>query len=244
VIKKAQTVLHSVNLLKESIASIKGSLSGSFTVAMIPTVAPYLLPGFIAAFQHDYPEVSLRVTEMRTESIIRNLQSAEIDMAILATPLNDPNLLEVPLYYEKFEAYISPKEKLFEKQEVATDEMSDDRLWVLEEGHCLRNQVFNFCKNRKHASTYEAGSIDTLVKIVDINGGYTVIPELHVELLNDVQKLNVRQIVKPEATREISLVIRHDYVREGLMNAVANTVKQIIPQHMLDARLKKFSIKL
>jgi LysR family hydrogen peroxide-inducible transcriptional activator len=244
VIKKAQTVLHSVNLLKESIASIKGSLSGSFTVAMIPTVAPYLLPGFIAAFQHDYPEVSLRVTEMRTESIIRNLQSAEIDMAILATPLNDPHLLEVPLYYEKFEAYISPKEELFEKQEVATDEMSDDRLWVLEEGHCLRNQVFNFCKNRKHASTYEAGSIDTLVKIVDINGGYTVIPELHVELLNDVQKLNVRQIVKPEATREISLVIRHDYVREGLMNAVANTVKQIIPQHMLDARLKKFSIKL
>jgi LysR family hydrogen peroxide-inducible transcriptional activator len=104
--------------------------------------------------------------------------------------------------------------------------------------------VFNFCKNRKHASTYEAGSIDTLVKIVDINGGYTVIPELHVELLSDVQKLNVRQIVKPEATREISLVIRHDYVREGLMNAVANTVKQIIPQHMLDARLKKFSIKL
>jgi LysR family hydrogen peroxide-inducible transcriptional activator len=244
VIKKAQTVLHSVNLLKESIASIKGSLSGSFTVAMIPTVAPYLLPGFIAAFQRDYPEVSLRVTEMRTESIIRNLQSAEIDMAILATPLNDPNLLEVPLYYEKFEAYISPKEELFEKQEVATDEMSDDRLWVLEEGHCLRNQVFNFCKNRKHASTYEAGSIDTLVKIVDINGGYTVIPELHVELLSDVQKLNVRQIVKPEATREISLVIRHDYVREGLMNAVANTVKQIIPQHMLDARLKKFSIKL
>ena len=244
VIKKAQTVLHSVNLLKESIVSIKGSLSGSFTVAMIPTVAPYLLPGFIAAFQHDYPEVSLRVTEMRTESIIRNLQSAEIDMAILATPLNDPNLLEVPLYYEKFEAYISPKEILFEKQEVATDEMSDDRLWVLEEGHCLRNQVFNFCKNRKHASTYEAGSIDTLVKIVDINGGYTVIPELHVELLSDVQKLNVRQIVKPEATREISLVIRHDYVREGLMNAVANTVKQIIPQHMLDARLKKFSIKL
>jgi LysR family hydrogen peroxide-inducible transcriptional activator len=65
-----------------------------------------------------------------------------------------------------------------------------------------------------------------------------------VELLSDVQKLNVRQIVKPEATREISLVIRHDYVREGLMNAVANTVKQIIPQHMLDARLKKFSIKL
>ncbi len=244
VIKKAQNVIHSVNLLKESILDIKGSLTGALTVAMIPTVAPYLLPGFIAAFQHDYPEVSLRVTEMRTETIIQKLQTAEIDMAILATPLNDPNLLEVPLYYEKFEAYISPNAEMYKKEEITSMDMSDEGLWVLEEGHCLRNQVFNFCQNRKHASTYEAGSIDTLVKIVDINGGYTVIPELHIDLLNEQQKLNVRKIVQPEATREISLVIRHDYVREGLMNAVANSVKKIIPQHMLDTRLKKFAIKL
>jgi len=244
VIKNAQNVLHSVNMLKESLSDIKGSLTGSFTLAMIPTVAPYLLPGFIANFKKNYPNIILRVTEMRTESIIRKLQTAEIDMAILATPLDDAKILEVPLYYEKFQAYISPDEELFKKDEVTTSEMSDDKLWVLEEGHCLRNQVFNFCKNRQHASTYEAGSIDTLVKIVDINGGYTVIPELHYNLLSDTQKLNVRKIVMPEATREISLVIRHDYVREGLMNAVANSVKQIIPQHMLDARLKKFAIKL
>ncbi len=244
VIKKAQNVIHSVNMLKESLSDIKGSLTGSFTLAMIPTVAPYLLPGFIANFKKNYPDIILRVTEMRTESIIRKLQTAEIDMAILATPLNDAHLLEVPLYYEQFEAYISPNEEIFKKEEVTTAEMSDDKLWVLEEGHCLRNQVFNFCMNRKHASTYEAGSIDTLVKIVDINGGYTVIPELHIELLDEKQKLNVRKIVNPQATREISLVIRNDYVREGLMNAVANSVKQIIPQHMLDARLKKFAIKL
>jgi LysR family hydrogen peroxide-inducible transcriptional activator len=104
--------------------------------------------------------------------------------------------------------------------------------------------VFNFCENKTHTSTYEAGSIDTLVKIVDVNGGYTVIPELHIDLLNEQQKKNLRKIVRPEATREISLVIRHDYVREGMMNAVAGCIKQIIPQHMLDARLKKFAIKL
>lgn len=244
IILKAQTVLFNVNQLKESVLDVKGSLSGNLTLAMIPTVAPYLLPKFISAFHADYPDVTLRVTEMRTESIIKKLQTAEIDMAILSTPLDDPKILEVPLYYEKFEAYISPSEPIYSHSEIATNEMPLEHLWVLEEGHCLRNQVFNFCDNKTHTSTYEAGSIDTLVKIVDVNGGYTVIPELHIDLLNETQRLNLRKIVKPEATREISLVIRHDYVREGLMNAVANAVKQIIPAHMLDARLKKFAIKL
>lgn len=244
IIAKAQEILHGVSKLKESILDVKGSLTGNLLIAMIPTVAPYLLPKFIAAFRKDYPEIELRVTEMRTESIIRKLLTAEIDMAVLSTPLNDPRLLEVPLYYEKFEAYISPTEEIYANEELSTNEMPLERLWVLEEGHCLRNQVFNFCENNKHSSTFEAGSIDTLVKIVDENGGYTIIPELHIDLLNEIQKSNLRKIVRPEATREISLVIRHDYVREGLMNAVANAVKQIIPQHMLDARLKKFAIKL
>jgi LysR family hydrogen peroxide-inducible transcriptional activator len=129
--------------------------------------------------------------------------------------------------------------------ELSATDMPLDKLWMLEEGHCLRNQVFNFCHEKPiQSSTYEAGSIGTLVKIVDLNGGYTVIPELHVDLLDDEQKKNLRQIVQPEATREISIVIRHDFVREGILNAVAECIKQIIPSHMLDARLKKFAIRL
>ena len=244
VIQQAQVVLFNVNQLKENVLVQRGTVAGSLSLAIIPTVAPYLLPGIISLFRSDYPEISLRISEMRTETIIEKLHTAEIDMAILSTPLEDPKILEVPLYYEKFIAYIAPDEPMYAQEEVSTNEMPLDHLWVLEEGHCLRNQVFNFCENKTHTSTYEAGSIDTLVKIVDRNGGYTVIPELHVDLLNETQRQNLRKIVRPEATREIALVIRHDYVREGMMNAVANTVKKIIPQHMLDARLKKFAIKL
>ena len=244
VIQQAQVVLFNVNQLKENVLTQRGTVAGNLSLAIIPTVAPYLLPGIISLFRSDYPEISLRISEMRTETIIEKLHTAEIDMAILSTPLEDPKILEVPLYYEKFIAYIAPDEPMYAQEEVSTNEMPLDHLWVLEEGHCLRNQVFNFCENKTHTSTYEAGSIDTLVKIVDRNGGYTVIPELHVDLLNETQKQNLRKIVRPEATREIALVIRHDYVREGMMNAVANTVKKIIPQHMLDARLKKFAIKL
>ena len=153
-------------------------------------------------------------------------------MAILATPLDNPKILEVPLYYEKFVAYISPDDPIYGKQELTPSDMPTENLWVLEEGHCLRNQVLNFCDHNVHTSTIEAGSIDTLVKIVDINCGYTIIPELHIDFLTEEQKKNLRPIVRPEATREISMIIRHDYVREGLMNAVADSIKQIIPAHM------------
>lgn len=244
ILQQSQVILFNVNQLKENLALQKGNVSGALSLAIIPTVAPYLLPGLISMFRRDYSEIALKVSEMRTETIIEKLHTAEIDMAILSTPLDDPKILEVPLYYEKFVAYISPNESIYQQEEISVNELSLDNLWVLEEGHCLRNQVFNFCENNTHSAVYEAGSIDTLVKIVDQNGGYTVIPELHIDLLNDMQKKNLRPITKPEATREIALVIRHDYVREGLMNAVANSVKQIIPQHMLDARLKKFAIKL
>jgi len=244
ILQQAQVILFNVNQLKENVLTQKGSVTGALSLAIIPTVAPYLLPNIISTFRRDYTDIQLKVSEMRTETIIEKLQNAEIDMAILSTPLGDPKILEVPLYYEKFVAYISPTSSIYTLDEISANEMPLEQLWVLEEGHCLRNQVFNFCGNKTHSSIYEAGSIDTLVKIVDMNGGYTVIPELHVDLLSEIQKLNLRKIVRPEAIREISLVIRYDYVREGLMNVVANTIKQIIPQHMLDARLKKFAIKL
>ena len=245
IINQAQVVMYHVNQLKENVQTQKGTLKGNLNLAMIPTVAPYLLPQFISVFKQDYADITLKVTEMRTEDVIQKLQTAEIDMAILSTPLNDPKILEVPLYYEKFVVYIAPTEPMYKNKEISSQEMPLENLWVLEEGHCLRNQVFNFCNRKVHqSSVYEAGSIDTLVKIVDVNGGYTIIPELHINLLTDKQKENLRSLIQPEAIREISLIIRHDYVREGMMNAVANSIKKIIPVHMLDARLKKFAIKL
>ncbi len=245
IIKQAQEVIFQANQLKENVHSNKKSISGSLSLAVIPTIAPYLLPKFIASFRELYPDLNLKINELHTGTIIEKLRVAEIDIAILSTPLDDSKILEVPLYYEKFAAYISPTDSIYNRTELSASDMPLDRLWVLEEGHCLRNQVFNFCNEEiKHSSIYEAGSIDTLVKIVDMNGGYTIIPELHIDLLTEEQKQNLRAIVNPEATREISIVIRHDFVREGVLNAVAECIKQIIPAHMLDARLKKFAIKL
>lgn len=245
IVRQAQIVLYNANQLKENIQTMRGELAGNANIAIIPTIAPYLLPKLIRKQREVYPDISLKIVEYHTKTIIEKLHMAEIDMAILSTPLNDPDILEIPLYYEKFVAYISPEDRIYEYKELSANDMPLEDLWVLEEGHCMRNQVFNFCEEKRNSgSLYEAGSIGTLVRIVDENGGYTVLPELHIDSLTEDQKKNLRPIVNPEAVREVSIVIRHDFVREGILNALANCVKEIIPAHMIDSRLKKFAIRI
>lgn len=245
IINQAKVVLYNASQLKEISISEREQSTGEIVMGIIPTVAPYILPKLFSEIRKSHPKIKLRVMEMRTTVIIEKLQRAEIDMAILATPLERNDLLEVPLYYEKFVAYVSKREPIFAQEQIELHKMPSKHLWVLQEGHCLRNQVFKFCdKQSDYSAIYEAGSIETLVKIVDENGGYTVIPEMHIPLLSESQKLLVRPLVAPEPVREISIVIRQDYVRERLLNIIADSVKKIIPEQMLDKRLKKFAIKL
>ena len=185
VVDQARVVLYHIAQLKEMTRSEKELDRGTIRIGVIPTVAPYILPRLFKQMQQMFPQIELRAFELRTAVIIEQLRKAELDMAILATPLEQPDFLEIPLYYEKFAAYVSPAEELYNKDEIAAHEMPTEHLWVLKEGHCMRNQVFNFCQTQSaYSTTYEAGSIDTLIKIVDENGGYTVIPELHLPLLH------------------------------------------------------------
>jgi LysR family hydrogen peroxide-inducible transcriptional activator len=245
IIDKARGILLNTEHLREFVASEKGGVSGDFRLGIIPTVAPYLLPRFFPAFTGRYPDLNLQVSELRTSTIVEYIQSGKIDAAILATPLENPDLFEIPLYYEKFVAYVSPSSPLYDQESLSAINMPVKDLWVLQEGHCLRTQIFHFCQEEMpQRFLYEAGSIDTLIRIVDTNGGYTILPELHLPYLTPEQSIHLRPIVSPEAVREISLVIHPDFVREKVLNAVAEVVKSLIPKSMLDERLKKFAIKL
>ncbi len=244
IIAQAQTALNDTKRLHELVLSEITTLSGELSIGIIPTIAPYLIPKFIGQFRQHYQQVALTISEMRSANLIAHLLNSSLDMAIMATPTGNDDLLEIPLYYERFSAYFSPNHPLRD-QALTASHLPDEGLWVLQEGHCLRNQVFNFCHHKPGLHhIYEAGSIDTLIKIVDQNGGYTIIPELHLEFLSPAQAANVRPIDSPPAVREVSIVIRRDYLKERMVNAVADTIKTIIPESMLDARLKKFSIKL
>lgn len=244
IIAQAEISLRELQKMQDLVDSETQLMKGPLNVGVIPTLATYLIPGFINSFTSHYPAIDLSLSEMHTETLIGALKKESIDMFIAATPLLEPDFFEIPLYYERFVAYFSPDHPLREAPLSAAN-LPKDNLWILEEGHCFRDQLFNFCQHKvNYNQSFEAGSIETLVRIVDKNGGYTIIPELHLDFLNDVQKLNVREINDPPAIREISVVIRKDFIKERMINAVADTIKSVIPEHMLDERLKKFSIKL
>lgn len=244
IIEQAEATLRELRKVKELVVAETETLSGPLHIGMIPTLAPYLVPQFMKQFAENYPIVDLHISEMNTATLIRALQKEEVDLFIAATPLEEKDFYEIPLYYESFMAYFSNQHPLRDVP-LSASNMPQENLWVLEEGHCLRDQIFNFCKKTvPYNHTFEAGSIDTLVRIVDLNGGYSVIPELHSTFLTDDQQKNVREINNPPAIREISVVIKKNFIKERMINAVADTVKSIIPNHMLNERLKKFSIKL
>lgn len=245
IISQARVALYNLRQLKEMTDSERLVSGGDVKIAVIPTVAPYIVPKLFGMLKEYSPSIRPFIFELQTPEILIKLSRAEIDMAIMATPLEKPNILEIPLYYEKLVAYVSEKEPVYRQNEIPCHELPTENLWLLKEGHCLRNQVLNLCEIKTGLkASFESGSIGTLVKIVDENGGCTVIPELHTDLLDEQEKLRVRPLVNPSPVREISLVIRNDYVRERILNEVASAVKKIIPDHMIDSGLKKFAIRL
>lgn len=245
IIAQARVVLFNTEQLREMTLSERQQSSGSVKIAIIPTVAPYIVPKLFRTLKQQNPDIHPTIYEIQTAEALSKLGNAEVDMCIMPTPTGNPNMLEIPLYYERLVFYVSPDEPLFNASDLNIGELPSERLWMLKEGHCLRNQVINLCDKRsEHNAIFEAGSIETLINIVDENGGYTVIPELHIELLSEVKRRNVRPLVNPEPVREISIIIRKDYVKERMLNQIADAVKKIVPDYMIDARLKKFAIKL
>ena len=245
IIAQMKVVLFNTEQIKEMSASEKSLTSGDVHLAMIPTVASDLVPQLFLQMQKNCPDIKLHAYELQTCDILEKLRKAELDIAVMATPINSPGTYEIPLYYEKLVGYVSPSDPLYSNQTITSGDLPCKRLWTLTSGHCMRDQIFRICNGASaYTAKYEAGNIDTLVRIVDANGGFTIIPELHQNYLTEAQKRNVRELADPEVVREISLVIRKDFVRERILNEVASAIKKVIPENMIDSRLKTFAIKL
>lgn len=245
IINRAKVLLYNASQIEELVSSLKGKSIGKVKMGIASTIAPYILPKMFKLLSEKHPDIDLYVEEANISTIIQKIERAELDLALLATPLNNAELLEIPVYTERFVAYVSPHNVMYADKELSTDTLPVKNVWVLREGYCPNKGIFPFCKSQREShATYEAGSIETLVKIVDENGGYTIIPEMHVPLLRQCQQRNIRHIINPEPTREVALVVRRDYVRERLLNIFADCIKEIIPSHMIYDRLKRMSIKL
>lgn len=249
VVKQAKDILKAAETLRQTVAEQRNLLTGRLKIGIIPTVAPYFVPRFLQYFLDNprHTDLETSLSEMKTEDIIPALLENEIDMAVMATPIDQERLLEIPIYYEKFHAYVSEKTpSLHQKPRITPQDLVSERLWVLSEGHCLRNQVMNYlCFGEQNTErTYQGGSFTTLIKTIDAVGGCSIVPESLSDDLNERQRNNIRPLCEPEATREISLVVKDDFAREKLLNEIVETIKQFVPSHMIDERLKRFRVRL
>lgn len=250
IINQARVIVSQVKQIKEIIQEEKGIVKGVFKMGIIPTIAPYLLPKLMLKHEENGYDIELSIEETTTGRIIESLLNGSLDGAILATPLKNDKIKEYPIYYERFYAYVSPKEtSLYSKKELEEDDLNINKLWLLEEVHCFRSQILKICNTRRRRGqhslfTYEAGSINTLINIVDNNSGLTIIPEMAVEQLNERQKQNVRPLKGISPVREISLVTRKEFLRERVLSIITDEVKMAVPPALLNQDLKKFVVDI
>ena len=250
IIEQARMAVAQVNQIKEIINEEKGMIKGVFRLGIIPTVSPYLLPKLMHIHSGNKYDIRIVIHELTTDQILLGLSKDTLDGGILATPLKENAIKEYPLYYERFFAYVSPHERaLYAKTSLDESDLNATKLWLLDEVHCFRTQILHLCNLKKKRGnqsifSYESGSIDTLVHIVDKNEGLTVIPEMAVENLTDVQIKNVRPFKNTTPVREISLITRKDFLRERMIAIIKEEVQLSVPDSLKDTAMKKYVIPL
>lgn len=251
IINQARVAIAQVNQIKEIIQEEKGIVKGVFRLGIIPTVSPYLLPKLMQVHRENRHDVRIVISELTTAQILKGLSTDSLDGGILVTPLKEPAIKEYPIYYERFFAYVSPMEKaLYAKTALEEGDLNTTILWLLDEVHCFRTQILHLCNLKKKRNmnntifSYEAGSIDTLINIVDQNEGLTVIPEMALANLSEKQRKNVRPFKNSTPVREVSLVTRQEYLRERMIGIITDEVKSAVPLSFQDFAMKKYVVPL
>ena len=235
IILQARQILSQRDTMDDIIQAKKGIISGQLKIGIIPTLAPYLLPLFVQSFTRQYPLVKLIVNELTTEYILMRLREGRIDAGILVTPLHLNGIKEDVLFYEEMVAYVSKSNAAYKKNYVLAKDIDPEKLWLLEEGHCFRSQIVNLCELQKsskegHHFEYEAGSIETLRRMVDLNDGITIMPELAVLDMTNKQQSHLRHFKHPAPVREVSIVVHRDYVKKKLIEILKKEILAAIPE--------------
>ncbi len=212
-------------------------LTGQVTLGVIPTLASTVLPWFFPAFARTYPEVELTILERTTSEIVAEIQAMRMDAGLMVTPLLEPGLEGRVVFYDPFYGYAHAASSLLRSEEIATEDLERDDLWLLEDGHCFRNQVVRLCGLQRRSILgnvrFEAGSFETLRALIDRVGGCTLIPETYASTLpNEVRLRQVRPFRAPVPTREVSVVGQRRHWKAELLDTLAACLREHAPRYL------------
>ncbi|TNE97882.1 MAG: hydrogen peroxide-inducible genes activator [Deltaproteobacteria bacterium] len=247
VIRQAKIILREHKKLFD-IKNDSGELTGNFHLAVIPSLASYVLPLFVESFSVKYPKVKLKISEYKTEDMVNALYDDHVDGGLLVTPLYDDKIVERVLFYERFFVFTSSDHDLAKKKIIKESDLDANSVWLLEEGHCFRDQVIKVCSlNRKHNVhdniNFESGNLETLINLIRRGKGYTLLPELATMNLPEHElQNNVKKFHKPVPTREVSLVHSRSFLKQDILDALEQEIIANLPKNIKS--LKRDSIEV
>ena len=227
VLSRARETIKAYNCIRESVAELKGETAGKLRLGVIPTVAPYLLHKFLPAFVRDYPKVELEISEMVTADIVEALRRDRLDAALVAGGTCGEGIAEHELFGDRFFAYVSPNNPLYERSNVRIEDIDLKDLVILSAGNCMRDQVIELCQPKRNMPshyTFESGSLDTLMRIVDCTSCLTIIPEMAVEYVPADRRDRIKTLAKGATSRKIAVAVRRTYVKNSIIRALTDTV--------------------
>lgn len=228
IIEQARNIVQEAARIQDIVDQEKGFIGGIFKLGVIPTVMPTLLPMFLKTFNTRFPKVQLIIREQSTESLIENLIEGHLDAGIAATPLDNELLVERPLYYEPFVAYVPKDHRLHKSEKLSPEDLELEDILLLQDGHCFRDGVINLCKapNRIENENFhlDSGSFETLIKLSDEGMGMTLLPYLHTLDLDTRRKNQIRFFKDPPPAREVSLI----YHKKELKYQITEVLREVI----------------
>lgn len=232
ILNQARNIIGEAKRMDDIVAQEKGFIGGEFRLGIIPTVMPTLLPMFLNSFIKKHPKVNLKIEEMNTNTIIASLKEGKLDAGIAATPLKLESIVERPLYYEPFVGYIPEHHRLSKVAELTQEDLLEETILVLEDGHCFRDQALSLCrlnkKGKNMAFDLKSGSFETLINLSNEGLGMTLVPYLNTLTLSQDNKEKLRFFQEPPPAREISLVFPKSQLKIQIIEALKKTIEGII----------------
>jgi LysR family hydrogen peroxide-inducible transcriptional activator len=228
---RAKAVLDAVAELMEEAEAAQAPFTGVLRLGVIPTVAPYLLPTVLRLVHERYPQLDLQVHEEQTSSLLEGLAAGRLDLLLLAVPLGVPGVTELPLFDEDFVLVTPEGHPLGGREDIPRDALRELRLLLLDEGHCLRDQALDICREAGReegaAVTTTAAGLSTLVQLVAGGLGATLLPCTAVEVeTGRAERLQTGRFAAPAPSRRIALAMRTGAARQAEFEVLAGALRE------------------
>lgn len=228
IIARARQILALETDIRTLARQQQNPLAGTLRLGIIPTIAPYIVPRLLPALRKAMPALTLELREAQTHVLVREVQEGAVEIALLALPLHQDGLTELPLYNEPFLVMVPHNHALASKKSIRSDDLHKQELLLLEDGHCLRDQALEVCHTvgAQVRTSFRGTSLETIRRMVEAEQGITLIPQLAIDK-EHTQRANYIPFSDPAPFRQVGLLYRNTYPRDALVQKLANVIMQI-----------------